>query len=139
MWAVVFSSPIVSSGGSNVITWKVSTSPSFTLTKEGTSASLGGGQDGGFFTSVSSDEDDDPIIWAVSRPDNPSPATITLYAFKGRPTGTALDTLFFGAAGKWPNTGGNSNSVPVVANGRVYVARSRSIRRERSRHTAVFR
>lgn len=118
---------IVSSGGSNVITWKVSTSPSFTLTKEGTSASVGGGQDGGFFTSVSSDEDDDPIIWAVSRPDNPSPATITLYAFKGRPTGTALATLFSGPAGTWPNTGGNSNTVPVVANGRVYVASNKQL------------
>jgi hypothetical protein len=117
----------VSSGGSTVITWTVNTSPSFTLTKEGTSASVGGGQDGGFFTTVSSDEDDDPIIWAVSRPDNPSPATITLYAFKGKPTGATLDTLFSGAAGTWPNTGGNSNTVPVVANGRVYVASNKQL------------
>jgi hypothetical protein len=118
---------VVSSGGSTVITWTVNTSPSFTLTKEGTSASVGGGQDGGFFTTVSSDEDDDPIIWAVSRPDNPSPATITLYAFKGKPTGATLDTLFSGAAGTWPNTGGNSNTVPVVANGRVYVASNKQL------------
>jgi len=30
--------------------------------------------------------------------------------------------LFQGAAGTWPYTGGNANIVPVVANGKVYVA-----------------
>lgn len=30
--------------------------------------------------------------------------------------------LFSVPAGNWPNTGGNSNIVPVVANGQVYVA-----------------
>ena len=30
--------------------------------------------------------------------------------------------MFSGGAGTWPNVGGNSNTVPVVANGKVYVA-----------------
>lgn len=31
-------------------------------------------------------------------------------------------TLFSGTAGTWPNVGGNANIVPVVVNGKVYVA-----------------
>jgi hypothetical protein len=45
---------IVSSGDHDVILWKVQTSPSTTLVKEGTSAAIPGAQDGGFFTSISS-------------------------------------------------------------------------------------
>jgi hypothetical protein len=117
-----FNHRIASSGGSNVILWKFKTSP-ISLQNEGTSAGIGGAQDPGFFTSISSDEDDHPIIWAVSRPNNPSPADISLFAFKGEPSGAGiLDTLFQAPAGTWPNTGGNSNLVPVVANGKVYVA-----------------
>ena len=117
-----FKDKIVSSGGSNVILWRVHTTPSVSLTNEATSAGIGGSQDPGFFTSVSSDGDHHPIIWSVSRPDNPSPATISLFAFKGEPTGSTLDTLFQAPAGTWPNVNGNANLVPVVANGKVYVA-----------------
>ncbi|MGA2980326.1 MAG: hypothetical protein ABSD76_12110 [Terriglobales bacterium] len=119
-----FHHKIVSSGGSNVILWRIQTSPSTSLQNEGTSEGIGGGaQDPGFFTTVSSDEDDHPIIWAVSRPSNSSPADISLFAFKAEPSSSgALDPLFQAPAGTWPNTGGNSNIVPVVANGKVYVA-----------------
>jgi len=118
-----FHHKIVSSGGSNVILWQIQTSPSVSLHNEGSSAGIGGAQDPGFFTSISSDEDDHPIIWSVSRPDNSSPADISLFAFKGEPSSSStLDTLFQAQAGTWPNTGGNSNIVPVVANGKVYVA-----------------
>ena len=118
-----FQHKIVSSGGSNVILWKIKTSPGVALQNEGTSAGIGGAQDPGFFTSVSSEEDDHPIIWAVSRPNNSSPADISLFAFKGEPSsGGTLDTLFQAPAGTWPNTGGNSDLLPVVVNGKVYVA-----------------
>ena len=33
-----------------------------------------------------------------------------------------MKALFRAQAGTWPNTGGNSNLVPVVANGEVFVA-----------------
>ena len=33
-----------------------------------------------------------------------------------------MSVLFKSHAGLWPNQGGNSNLVPVVANGKVYVA-----------------
>jgi hypothetical protein len=106
-----------------VILWRIKTSPGVSLQNEGSSAGIGGAQDPGFFTSVSSEEDDHPIIWAVSRPNNSSPADISLFAFKGEPSsGNTLDTLFQAPAGTWPNTGGNSNLVPVVTNGKVYVA-----------------
>jgi hypothetical protein len=109
--------------------WKVQTSPNVTLVKETTSAGLNGGappaQDGGFFTSVSSNGQvpGTAIIWAVARPIDRSPAHVTLYAFDGR---NAATTLFSGAAGTWPS-GANANIVPVVANGKVYVASNKSL------------
>lgn len=120
---------VVSSGGENVIVWKLQTSPSFQLIKEATSAAIGGSQDPGFFTSISSDDSHDAIIWAVSRPNNPSPATVSLFAFKALPTGgsSTLTTLYQGDAGTWPNVGGNANIVPVVANGKVYVASNKQL------------
>ena len=60
----------------------------------------------------------------MSRPQNPSPANVSLYAFSAKPPGgsSTLATLFQGTAGApaWPNTNGNANVVPVVANGHVY-------------------
>jgi hypothetical protein len=35
--------------------------------------------------------------------------------------------LFQGTAGTWPNTGGNANIVPVVVNGKVYVASNKQL------------
>ncbi len=122
---------IVSSGGSNVNVWRVETSPSVTLVKEGTSASIGGGQDPGFFTSISSDGSKDVIIWAVSRPNGTPPpaaaANVSLYAFAGKPSGGTLATLFTATAGTWPNTGGNANIVPVAADGKVFVASNKQL------------
>jgi hypothetical protein len=123
-----FRHKIVSSGGSNVMLWRIKTSPSVSLQNEGTSASIGGAQFPGFFTSISSDGDDHPIIWAVSRPNNPSPADVSLFAFKGEPSGGTLDTLFQAPAGNWPNTGGDANIVPTAVNGKVYVASNKQLR-----------
>jgi hypothetical protein len=50
-----------------------------------------------------------------------------LYAFNATPTGGLLPQLFAGVAGSWPNTGGNANIVPTVANGRVYVASNKEL------------
>jgi len=36
--------------------------------------------------------------------------------------GSTMAILFSATAGSWPNIGGNYNQVPVVANGKVYVA-----------------
>jgi hypothetical protein len=39
-----------------------------------------------------------------------------------------MTTLFKASGGNWPNTGGNSNLVPVVANGQVFVASNKQLR-----------
>ena len=128
---------IVSSGGSNLILWNVQTSPSLLLVQKATSASIGSGQDAGFFASVSSNgtgASSDPIIWAVSRPTTTgtakSPGPIGLWAFKGQPTGSSLQQLYQGTAGGWftPWNNANANIVPVVANGEVFVASYKQLR-----------
>jgi hypothetical protein len=58
---------VVSSGGSNVIVWKLKASATPTLTKVSASPALNT-VGTGFFTSVSSNGSANPIIWAVSRP-----------------------------------------------------------------------
>jgi hypothetical protein len=120
---------VVMSAGQTVSTWRVTTSPTTTLTFEAQSNLLSTGQDGGFFTAVSTDgaNPNTGIIWAVSRPLNSSPAQVSLYAFNATPTNGVLTTLFSAVAGTWPNVGGNSNIVPVVANGYVYVASNKQL------------
>lgn len=113
---------IVSSAGATVQTWQVQTTSSPTLVAEGAGAVQQSEQDPGFFTSVSSHGGYLPgaIIWAVARPTGSAP--LTLYAFAAEASGGTLKQLYASPAGQWPNLGGNANIVPVVANGRVYVA-----------------
>jgi hypothetical protein len=120
---------IVSSGGGNVSVWKVNFGPSVKLHQE--SYSPGNVSDGsvhspGFFTSISSNGTDSAstIIWAVSRSTSSNPTQIQLYAFGAEPTTgtTVLPLRFVAPAGVWTSLYGNSNIVPIVANGRVYVA-----------------
>jgi len=113
---------IVSSGGNSVGIWKLQTSPSVTLTNVSNSNELPGQQFPGFFTSVSSNGNASPIIWAVTHPNLSGSPTIQLYAFDPEAGGTTLQQIFQGPAGTWPNVNGNSNIVPVVANGKVFVA-----------------
>ena len=113
---------VVSSGGKNVEVWKLQTSPKVLL-KKVHGGSIGGGQDPGFFTSISSNGTASPIIWAVSRPPNTSKKyPIYLYAFDPESATKTMPHIFYANAGNWPNTGGNANLVPVVANGEVFVA-----------------
>lgn len=81
---------------------------------------IANGQNGGFFTSVSSNGTTagTPVVWAVGRPTDSDPAYVDLYAVN--PDNGHL--LFSAVAGQWANTGGDSNTVPMVANGLVYVA-----------------
>jgi hypothetical protein len=75
----------------------------------------------GFFTSVSSNGSSNAIIWALSRP-SPTQSTVSLYAFDPDVGGTTMKQLFEGTAGTWPTDGSNTNLVPAVANGKVFVA-----------------
>ncbi len=115
---------VVSSGGHSVGVWRVQTSPTAGLSKVATSEAFAGAQDPGFFTTISSNGTANPIIWVLTRPVNKYAPSIYLYALNPD-TGkkqTTLKKLFGKAAGTWPNTGGNSNLIPVVANGQVFVA-----------------
>jgi hypothetical protein len=118
---------VVSSGGRSVKVWKLTQSPQPNLTNITSSASIGGGQNPGFFTTISSNGHTNPIIWALSHPASSSNSTINLFAFNPDAGGTTMTQLFAGSAGSWPNTGGNSNLVPVVANGQVYVTSNKQL------------
>ena len=119
---------VVSSGGNRVEVWKLQTSPKPKLIEVSQSAaSRNGYQDPGFFTSVSSNGNANPIIWALSRPLSQQDDEIALYALNPE-SGSAMAQLFHSVAGIWPNVNGNSNLVPVVANGKVYVASYRQLR-----------
>jgi hypothetical protein len=122
---------VVSSGGNQVKVWKLQTSPKPKLTEVAQSPSLKSGQFGGFFTSVSSNGNGNgsanPIIWALSRPVSQSNSAITLYAFNPDAGGKTLTPLFHANAGAWPNYNGDSNQVPIVANGKVYVASNKQL------------
>ena len=113
---------VVSSGGTMVQVWKLGTSPEPSLSLVTSSANIAGTQFPGFFTSVSSNGTANPIIWALSHPTTASKSPIFLYAFDPENGGATMNQLLKVQAGNWPNTGGNSNLVPVVANGKVFVA-----------------
>jgi hypothetical protein len=126
---------VVSSGGHTVMLWSPSSTggsapvPTLTLVA---SSDLGFNtdQDGGFFTSVSSNAADlgSAIIWAIGREEG-SDHHVTLYAFNGNPSGATLPLLWSSPqpAGFWPNTGGNADLVPTIANGRVFVPSNKEV------------
>jgi outer membrane protein assembly factor BamB len=115
---------IVTSGGSVAQIWLVESTPRITLSLQRETGKVANGQDGGFFTSVSSNgkEPGTVILWAVGRPTNNNPAHVDLYAFSA-----SGKLLYSAVAGSWPNTTANANIVPVVANGKVYVAANGSL------------
>jgi hypothetical protein len=110
---------VVTSGGSQVGIWQVQTAPSPALVQQSTSPDLSTGQDGGFFTTISSagTAAGSAIVWAVSRPTDSDPSDVILYAFD--PTTASL--LYSAVAGTWPNVSGDADIVPTVANGKVLV------------------
>jgi hypothetical protein len=116
---------VVSSAGA-LQTWQIQTVPVPALALEG-SASVPSGQDPGFFTVVSSHGGNlhSAIIWAVARATETTP--LMLFAFAANASGGSLKQLYSAPAGQWPNLGGNANIVPVVANGKVYVAAYQSL------------
>jgi hypothetical protein len=118
---------IVGSGGNQVTVWKLNTSPAPTLTQVAQTPALHTGQFGGFFTSVSSNGNSNAIIWALLRPVSKANVAVSLYAFNPNAGGKTMKVLFHGNAGAWPNLGGDSNQVPVVANGKVYVATNKQL------------
>ncbi|MGH6848564.1 MAG: hypothetical protein ACREC0_14380, partial [Methylocella sp.] len=125
---------VVSSGGvpsnlAQIGVWKIQTSPTVAFVPEGAAAPVASGQDGGTFTTVSSNgtQAGTAIIWATGRPTTFSPAAIYLYAFAAAPSSGTLPLLFSSQAGTWTNVTANADIVPVVANGRVFVASNQQL------------
>jgi hypothetical protein len=119
---------IVSSGGNTLSTWQIiQTSNSTNLVQEASvQIPLANRAQvkvpPGFFTTVSSNGTsmNAGIIWALGLP-AATPHTLTLYAFSSAPSNGTFQLLNQVPAGVW-NYPGNTDSVPVVANGQVYVA-----------------
>jgi len=109
---------VVSSGGSQLQTWQVHTKPKPILVADAWQQTIETGQDGGFFTTVSSNGNTNGIIWAIGRPDGTHNNAVYLDAFDAN-SGDPLVTNLI--AGSWPHTAANANLVPVVTGGRVYV------------------
>ena len=121
---VVTSQGAAAESGSSLVTWKLVLSPSPHLVQEGSTTIPTGLQYPSFFTVVSSNstQPGTAIVWAVGKPTDANTTAITLYAFNATPSGGAYEKLFSAPAGSWPHISGNANIVPVVANGKVYVA-----------------
>jgi hypothetical protein len=113
---------VVTSGGTTAEVWELYPSPTPSLSMV-TSASVSGAtaQDPGFFTTVSSNGTQNPIIWALTRPVSSTQDAINLVALNPDSGGSTMSVLFSEAAGLWPNLNNNANLVPVVANGEVFV------------------
>jgi hypothetical protein len=119
---------IVTSGGNNGSTSFLRTYKNtavFPASYEAQSTAVASSvQDNSFFTSVSSNgtQVGSAIIWAVGRPTSATTPNLTLYAFNATPSSGTFPLLYSGVAGTWATLGANANIMPVVANGRVYVA-----------------
>jgi outer membrane protein assembly factor BamB len=110
---------VVSSGDNAIRVWKVTGGANPKLQKEiQGDAKIENGQDPGTFTVVSSNNHKDAVIWAAGKPVDFDSGIFKLYAFDAA-TGK---TLFRGDAGSWPFPENNATVMPIVANGRVFVA-----------------
>lgn len=111
---------VVASGGTSIGVWAVNDTSSPKLVLQTSYNNIPDGQYPGFFTTVSSNGTTagTAIVWVVSRPVKSNPGYVYLYAINPD-TGAKL---FKGLAGQWQNFGGDSNIVPLEANGYVYVA-----------------
>jgi hypothetical protein len=118
---------IVASGGNSLSLFQVETSPKPALKYLKGSNYIPGSQNPGFFTSISSNGSSNPIIWALTHPTGSGDNPVYLYAFDPNAGNTNVKAIFSAKAGFWPNVNGNSNLVPVVANGQVFVASNKTL------------
>jgi hypothetical protein len=120
---------IVAGGGMQISLWSITQSGSQAphLVLSGVSPQLEPnppGQDPSHFTAVSSaGPGSNVIIWSVTKPQSSSDNAVFLVAFSQTLNSSGqLTQLTRQDAGDWPYVTGDANIVPVVANGKVYVA-----------------
>jgi len=115
-----------SNGSASV--YKVTPSPfAVTFERDLGATHLPQGQDAGFFTTVSSNQQiaGTAIVWLISRPTGAEPNNLPPNLFAFDPTNGNL--LFNFIMNDWPNINGDLNAVPVINNGLVYVAGYKSV------------
>lgn len=111
---------VVASGGSIVGLWKFAYNPGLTLNNIANSDTLFQNANG-FFTTVSSNGYKNPLIWALGK-NQPKVQDLILYALDPEQGEGTIEKVFSTTTpGIWPYSG-KANLVPVVANGKVYVA-----------------
>jgi hypothetical protein len=93
-----------------------------TFEADAPSVPVGDQPDGGFFTSISSrgTAQSTAVIWAVGRPSG-TDHHLELYAYDAAATSGGIPLIWSAPAGTWPEGDAHANTVPTVANGRVYV------------------
>jgi hypothetical protein len=116
---------VVSSSNNTAGVYKITATGTPTLTLDKNVGTVEGDFFPGFLTSVSSDGSNPgtTVIWAVGRPTDFSQEALYLHAFDAEKGGEVFKAL----AGYWTNSFGDSNIVPVVDNGKVYVATVKSL------------
>ncbi len=116
---------IVTSSSNTAGVWKLTATGTPSLTLDKNVGDVEGDFFPGFLTSVSSDGSNPgtTVIWAVGRPTDFDQEALYLHAFDAEKGGEIFKTL----VGYWTNSFGDSNIVPVVDNGKVYVATVKSL------------
>jgi outer membrane protein assembly factor BamB len=116
---------IVTSGNNSAKSYKLTATGTPKLTLDKTLGQVEGVYFPGFLTSVSSigTKAETGIVWAMGRPTDFSQEVIKLHAFDAEKGGQ----IFVTNAGYWTNSISDSNTVPVVANGKVYIATVKSL------------
>lgn len=116
---------VVTSSNNTVGVYKLDASGTPTLTLDKNVGNVEGEVFPGFLTSVSSNgtTPGTTVIWAVGRPTDFDQEPIYIHAYDAEKGGQ----LFTALAGYWTNSISDSNAVPVVDNGKVYVASVKSL------------
>jgi hypothetical protein len=116
---------VVSSSNNTVGIWKIKPKGTPGLVYDNSPGSVEGAFFPGFFTSVSSDgsKPATTVVWAVGRPTDFNQEVLKLHAFDPE----QAKQIFVTDVGYWTNSEGDSNIVPVTANGKVYVATVKSL------------
>jgi len=116
---------IVTSGNNTAKSYilKAKGTPKLTLDK--TLGQVEGVYFPGFLTTVSSNgtKAGTGIVWAMGRPTDFEQEVLKLHAFDAEKGGQIFETN----AGYWTNSISDSNTVPLVANGKVYIATVKSL------------
>ena len=120
---------VVIGAGTTIQSWKLQTSPTVGLTNVANSVGVFQ-RNHGAYTTVSSNGTKSPIIWAAGNPNKigqNNSSAMGLFAFDPEAGGSTLKMIYSNETfGTWPYYG-NAFTVPVVANGEVFVGSAQQL------------